>query len=335
MKEALFYKKLKSKQVQCELCPKYCVITDGNRGNCGVRENKEGKLFTLVYAKACSANLDPILKKPFYHFLPGEMAFSIATVGCNLHCKFCQNWTISQAKPEDVSAMDLPPTAVVEETKRANARIISYTYVEPVIFYEYMLDAAKLAKKAGLRNTIVSNGFINPEPLKQLCKYIDAANIDLKSISDKFYRETCGAWLAPVLETIKTLHKKGIWLELTNLIIPTLNDSLKDIKALIAWVKKNVGLDVPLHFTAFYPCYKLAHLPPTPPEILLKARQLALKAGLKYVYAGNILNVETNSTYCPKCRKLLIRRIGFTVAENNIEKGKCKFCGESIAGVWS
>lgn len=335
IKEALYYKKLKGNVVQCQLCPRYCAIKENERGNCGVRENKKGRLYSLVYGRPCSANLDPIEKKPLYHFLPGEQAMSIATAGCNLHCKHCQNWTISQAMPEDVVALNMPPKLVVSETKKSGSRTISYTYTEPTVFYEYMIDTAKLAKKQGIKNTIVSNGFINPKPLEELCKYLDGANIDLKAISDNFYREVCSARLQPVLDALIMLHKKGVWLEITNLIIPTLNDKKSDIKKLIAWIKENLGLDVPLHFTAFYPCYKLSDLPSTSIKILQTARELALKAGLHYVYTGNLPDEEGNTTYCPSCGKALIKRQGFFGISNiGIVKGKCKFCNEKIAGVW-
>lgn len=334
MKEALFYKKLKNEIVQCQLCPHFCTLKDSERGKCGVRENKKGVLYSLVYGKPCSLALDPIEKKPFYHFLPGQFALSIATVGCNLKCKQCQNYEISQAKPEEVQVREIKPKEIVEEAKKQNVKIISYTYTEPLVAYEYVLDMAKLAKKAGIKNTIVSNGFINPTPLKELCKYIDGANIDLKSIRDKFYREICEARVAPVLETLKILKEKGVWTEITNLLIPTLNDSEKDIKELVKWVKENLGTRTPLHFTAFYPCYKLSHLSPTPIETLKKARKISLQEGLEYVYTGNIQDEEGDSTFCPKCRKILVRRRLFSIIENNLKQGRCKYCNRKIDGFW-
>jgi len=298
-----------------------------------VRENRAGTLYTLVYGRPCSLALDPIEKKPFYHFMPGKQALSIATAGCNLHCANCQNWEISQAKPEEVPSLHMPPEKVVLKATKENVDIISYTYTEPTIFAEYVLDIAKLAKKAGMKNTIVSNGFINPEPLKQLCRYIDGANIDLKSISDTFYKKVCQARVQPVLDALKIMKEEGIWIEITNLIIPTLNDKETEIKKLIVWIKNNLGVDVPLHFSAFYPAYKLLELPPTSFAILKKARKLAMKAGLHYVYTGNISDEEGSTTFCPKCKKALIKRRGFYVSESNIENGKCS-CGETIAGVW-
>jgi len=334
MKEALFYKKLKNKIVQCQLCPRFCIIKPGERGKCRVRENQKGKLISLVYGKPCSLALDPIEKKPLYHFLPGQIALSIATVGCNLNCKHCQNWEISQANPEDVSSQETKPEDVIKEAKKNKVKIISYTFTEPTIFYEYMLDIAKLAKKQGIKNMIVSNGFINPEPLKQLCKYIDGANIDLKSIDNNFYKKICDARVKPVLESLKILKQEEVWVEITNLLIPTLNDKEKDIERLVGWIKNNLGAEVPVHFTAFYPTYQLSNLPRTSIETLKKARKQAKKAGLKYVYTGNIPDDEGDNTFCPKCKKLLIKRRLFSVIENNLKESKCPYCNEKIDGVW-
>ncbi len=335
MREALFYKKLKDGSVQCQLCPHFCVLKEKERGKCGVRENRDGKLVSLAYGRPCSLAIDPIEKKPFYHFLPGEAALSLATVGCNLKCKFCQNSEISQARPEEVPFKEIKPEEIVEMAKKQGTKIIAYTYTEPTIFYEYMLETAKLAKKAGIKNVIVSNGFINPVPLKKLCKYIDGANIDLKSIEDKFYREVCEARVKPILETLKILKKEKIWTEITNLIIPTLNDSEGGIKKLVEWVKENLGKETVLHFTAFYPCHKLLGLSPTPIETLKKARKIALDRGIKYVYTGNLPDEEGNNTFCPKCNKMLIQRRLFSITENNLNKGKCPKCHEKIDGVWN
>jgi pyruvate formate lyase activating enzyme len=333
MKQALFYKKLKEKIVQCQLCPHYCTLKDGETGKCNVRQNKKGKLYTLVYNKPCSLTTDPIEKKPLYHFLPGEKALSVATVGCNLRCQHCQNCEISQARPEQIYNQDITPEQIVQEAKKRDARIIAYTYTEPTIFVEYVLEIAKLAKKQGIKNVIVSNGFINPPPLKELCKYIDAANIDLKSINRDFYREICGARLTPVLESLKILKQEGVWLEITNLIIPGLNDSEKDIEKLVEWIARNLGEKTPLHFTAFYPTHQLSHLPPTNLNSLKKAREIALNSGMKYVYTGNIR--EDSNTLCPKCSKILIKRTLFSITENNINESKCKYCNGKIDGVWN
>ena len=333
MKEALFWDKKNDKSVQCHLCPRNCVIKENERGNCRVRENKKGKLYSLVYGEACAVAIDPIEKKPFFHFLPKSKAYSIGTAGCNLHCKFCQNWTTSQANPEDVHTEKLSPAQIVKNAIDNNCESIAYTYNEPIVFYEYALDTAKLAKKKGLKNIIVCNGFINQEPLLEWCKYIDAANIDLKGFTDKYYKDITGAWLQPVLDTIKTLHEKGVWLELTNLIVPALNDDMKTIKKMCEWIKENIGPDVPLHFSAFYPCYLMEDVPATPPETVIKARNIALKAGLNYVYAGNILAEKEGNTLCPQCGEVLIKRKWFEVEENNIKKGKCN-CGHKINGIW-
>ena len=333
LKEALYYRKLKNDLVRCNLCPRFCVIKNGSRGNCGVRENLGGKLYSLVYAKPVSIAIDPIEKKPFYHFLPGSKALSIATVGCNLHCAHCQNWEISQAKVEDVPYIAAPPLQIVQQAKLKGAQSISYTYTEPTVFYEYMLDIAQPAKKENLRNNIVSNGFINPVPLKKLCSFIDAANIDLKG-NEVFYEKICQGKMGPVLETIKLLHEKKVWVEITNLIVPGYNDNVEEIKKMVSWILENVGNDVPLHFSAFYPCYKLTNVKPTPPEFLMKARVIAKNLGLNHVYTGNIADVEGSSTFCPKCGSKVIIRQGFFVTENRLIDGKCPSCNEKIAGVW-
>ncbi|MEA3515220.1 MAG: AmmeMemoRadiSam system radical SAM enzyme [Nanoarchaeota archaeon] len=333
LKECMFYEKLKENTVQCHLCPRHCMIAEGKRGNCKVRENQKGKLYSLVYAKPCAIAIDPIEKKPLYHFMPGSSVYSIGTAGCNLHCKFCQNWTTSQARPEDITPMTLTPKQLVEEAEYHGCHAIAYTYNEPIIFYEYALDCAKLAKKKGIKNIIVCNGFINQEPLKEWCKYIDAANIDLKAFTDKFYKQMTGAWIKPVLESIKILKKQGIWLEITNLMIPTLNDKPAEIKKMCKWIKENIGTTTPLHFTAFYPCFKLLDVPPTPKETLLKAKSIADKEGLKYVYVSNVPAEKESNTYCPKCRNLIIERGQFNITQNNISKGKCS-CGYKADGIW-
>jgi len=331
MRQALYYKKLKNNKVQCQLCPHYCAISDGKKGNCGVRQNKKGKLYSLVYGKACSASVDPIEKKPLFHFLPGHSSFSIATVGCNMHCLHCQNWEISQAK--SILGKTLMPEDIVTQAVESNCKSISYTYTEPTVFYEYAIDTMKLARKKGIKNIIVSNGFINEEPLLEWCKYLDAANIDLKGFDNIFYKKVCSARLEPVLNSLKILKEKGIWLEVTNLIIPTLNDNLDKVKKMCRWIVDNLGSDVPLHFSRFFPHYRLVDLPPTKEETLKKARDSAKKAGINYVYIGNMYVEDGENTYCPKCDELLVERKGFGVLRNNLKKSKCG-CGESIAGVW-
>jgi len=332
-KEAVFWKKLKNGLVKCELCPHFCTIGKGKYGKCRVRKNVEGKLYAMSYDVPVSVNIDPIEKKPLYHFLPGTMSYSVGMAGCNLACSFCQNWELSQKSAEELISPKVMAKEIIEKAVEYECPSVSYTYSEPSVSYEFVLEMAKLARKKGLKNVLVSNGFINPEPLKKLCKYIDAANIDLKGITEDFYSKICGARLKPVLEALKIYKKEGVWLEITNLIIPGFNDSKKDIEKLVLWVKKNLGNDVPLHFSAFYPMYKMINVPETTVEKLKEAREIALKRGLKYVYTGNLKDDEGSATYCFKCRNPLIMRQGFRVTENRIVKGKCR-CGEKVAGVW-
>jgi len=333
MQKALFWKKLKEGIVQCELCPHFCVIKEGSYGKCRVRKNVAGTLLAMSYARPVSVNIDPIEKKPLFHFLPASKTFSIGMAGCNLSCSFCQNWELSQKSAEELISPEKKPEEIVKEAIEAGCPSISYTYSEPLVSYEFVMEIAKAAKKKGLKNVIVSNGFINPGPLKEILKYIDAANIDLKSISDEFYKNSCQAKLKPVLEALKILKKKKVWLELTNLIIPGLNDSESEIEKLVVWIKKNLGVDVPLHFTAFYPQYQMMNVPETGVESLIKARKVAMKHGLKFVYTGNLPDKEGSSSFCPKCRKSLVRRGWLTKMENDFKEGKCQ-CGEKIPGVW-
>ena len=333
-KEALYYKKLgESNNIQCQLCPHFCFLKNNEIGKCKARQNIDGKMISLVYGKLCSIAIDPIEKKPLNHFFPGEKTLSIATTGCNLSCKNCQNWQISQANSDEVTSLILKPEDIIKEAIKRKSKIISYTYTEPTIAYELVLDIAKLAKKKRIKNVIVSNGFINPLPLKELCKYVDAANIDLKSINNDFYERICNARLEPVLETLKILKENNIWIVITNLIIPEFNDSTQDIEKIVLWIVKNLGKEVPLHFSAFYPNYKMLNLPATPTQTLIKARNIAISKGMKYVYTGNINDEIGNNSYCWKCKKLLIRRRHFSIEENKIKKGKCS-CGEKITGVW-
>jgi pyruvate formate lyase activating enzyme len=331
---AMHWEELTENVVHCHLCPNNCLIKPGARGVCGVRENRDGKLYTLVFGLPCAVHIDPIEKKPLFHFLPRSSVLSIATAGCNLRCKFCQNYDISQRKPEELQNFRLGPKEVVQMAKKRRTPSIAYTYSEPTIFYEYMLETAKLAKKAGIKNTIHSNGYINPEPLRKLCPYLDAANIDLKGFTDQFYRELTFGRLQPVLRTLKILKEEGVHLEITNLIIPTKNDDLVVIKRMCEWIRDSLGRDVPVHFSRFWPKYKLTNLPPTPVEILERARDIAIQVGLKYVYIGNYPNHQAESTYCPNCGKLLIQRVGYHILQNRVTDGKCKYCGEEIPGVW-
>lgn len=335
LKEALFYDKLDNHNVQCQLCPRRCVIPPGARGFCGVRENRGGRLYTLSFAKAVSVNdLDPIEKKPLFHFLPSVRTLSVATAGCNLRCKFCQNWEISQRRPEELDYTYLEPEGLVRLAQASARPVIAYTYSEPTIFYEYMLETAIAAKNAGIRNVMHSNGYINVEPLRKLAKYLDAANIDLKGFSGEYYGSLTEGTLEPVLVSLKILKDEGVHIEITNLILSGYNDDPEAIKKMCLWIKDNLGRDVPLHFSRAFPVYKLTSINPTPYETLLKAREIAVGCGLKYVYIGNLVGNPYESTYCPKCQKIIIQRNGYFIAQNNLEAGRCKFCGEKIAGVW-
>ncbi|MEW6088736.1 MAG: AmmeMemoRadiSam system radical SAM enzyme [bacterium] len=324
----------KAKVIQCTLCPKECKLYEGQKGDCRVRIHLDGKLNTLVYGRPCAVHVDPIEKKPVYHVLPGSAAFSIATAGCNLHCKFCQNWEISQKDAEETTNFNMPPRDVVNNALSSGSKSIAYTYSEPNVFYEYVLDTAKLAKKAGLKNIIISAGYINPEPLKEISEFIDVYKVDLKAFNDKFYQEVCSATLQPVIETLKNLKRFGVWTEIVNLIIPTLNDDLAEIRKMCQWIKTELGNDVPVHFSQFYPQYKLKNLSPTPLETLLQSRKIAAEEGLRYVYLGNIPQGEWNNTYCPNCKNLLVERIGYFVRQVQINSGQCKFCKFKIAGIW-
>jgi len=321
-------------QVQCELCPKMCLIKPGQSGECRVRINIDGVLRTVVYGFPCSINIDPIEKKPFFHFLPASTTLSLATVGCNLHCRNCQNWEISQCNPEDSQAVFCPPERLVELTKNYNCPSLSYTYTDPVIYYEYTYDTAKLARDSDIRNTLVTAGYINPEPWKKLLNYTDAARIDLKGITDDFYRQVCSATLKPVQDSIVLTRANNVHLEIINLIIPTLNDQPEQIRQLARWLKANLGSDIPLHFSRFFPQYKMQHLPPTSLTTLDMAREIAISEGLDYVYIGNIQSRQGQNTYCPACKRLLIERSGFTVLQNQLKDGRCPDCSREIYGVW-
>ncbi len=320
--------------VRCNLCPHRCIIADGERGACRVRENRNGRLYSMVYGNPCAVHVDPIEKKPFYHFLPTVAAFSIATAGCSLSCLYCQNWQISQVPPEQTKNVDLPPADVVRYAQQYQAPVIAYTYSEPMVFYEYMLATARLARDAGLRNVVISAGFINPEPLRELCQAVDAIKIDLKGYDEEFYRDVCGAELGPVLEAIRTVHESGAHLEIVNLVVPTLNDSLEQLRALARWVARELSPDVPLHFSRFHPQYKLTNLPPTPVETLEQAREIALEEGVRFVYVGNVPGHPGNNTYCPVCGQTIIVRQGFAVTEYHLQGGNCAYCGEPVPGVW-
>jgi len=333
--EAMYYEKLGDGIVQCGLCPRRCVLARGERGACRARVNVGGVLRTIVYGRLVAVNNDPIEKKPLNHFLPSTRALSIATAGCNLGCVFCQNWQISQAYPEKAKHIVATPEQVVAMAKRYGCDTIAYTYTEPTIFYEFMLDTAKLARKNGLKNAWITCGYINPKPLKELCKVMDAANIDLKGFDEKFYMTYCKATLAPVLETLKLALKEGVWVEVTNLVIPGANDDPATIRKMCEWYVKELGPDVPLHFSRFFPRYRLLDKPVTPSATLIKAASIARKAGIHYVYIGNIALEEGRDTICPKCGHVCIQRRGYFVVKNDLKDGHCPKCGAKIAGVWT
>jgi pyruvate formate lyase activating enzyme len=335
MKEAYLYEKLGKKRVRCHLCGHRCLIKDGFKGICGVRENRDGMLTTLVYGKVIAMHVDPIEKKPLFHFLPGSRSYSIATVGCNFRCRFCQNSDISQM-PSDynrISGDDIPPINIVKMAKESRSSTIAYTYTEPTIYYEIALDTARLAVKEGIRNIFVSNGYMTEECLMDIHPDLHGINIDLKAFSDKFYKEQCGARLEPVLNSIKKAHELGIWVEVTTLLIPGLNDSdeeLKDIAEFLA----GVDPEVPWHISRFHPTYHLTNNYPTPPEDIHRAKDIGCSSGLKYVYTGNLPGDEGEKTFCHSCGEMLIDRYGYSIRKNSIKDGRCSRCKAEIPGVW-
>lgn len=319
---------------KCLICPNECVIKEGETGVCHNRVNYQGKIYSLAYGNPCAVNIDPIEKKPLNHFLPGSKAFSIGTAGCNLACMNCQNWTISQVSPKETRNYDLLPDNLIAQTIVAKCQSIAYTYSEPISFYEYTLDSAKLARQEGIKNVLVSAGYINDEPLRNWCKYIDAARVDLKSFSNDIYLKLSAGALQPVLDTLKTFAEMGVWLEIINLVVPSWTDNLDMIKRMCNWLVENKLANSPLHFDRFHPDYKLTQLSATPIGVLTQAREIALAAGIKYVYIGNVPGLDAQNTICPKCHETLVERRGFTVVQNNLAKGACKKCGERIPGVW-
>lgn len=333
--EARFYEKLPYKKIKCKLCPRECVIDDRERGYCGVRENRGGTYYSLVYARVCAAHVDPVEKKPFFHFLPGTLAFSVAAAGCNVNCKMCQNWDISQVRPEQVRATHVPPRDLAAMAKQYQCASIAYTYSEPVVFYEYVADAAQAGRAAGIKSAVVTGGYIQQDPLRKLCERVDAIKVDLKAFSPKFYKEIVNGELKPVLDTLVTIRKLGMWNEIVYLVIPSLNDGDEEFKGLARWVKTELGADVPLHFSRFHPEYLLKNLPPTPVKTLERAKAIADSEGLHYVYIGNVPGHPAENTYCPKCRRVVVERTGFTIRSMHIRKGRCRYCQQAIAGVWS
>jgi len=334
MKEALFYEKLDNHAVQCHLCAHHCVIARGKRGICGVRENRGGILCTLVYGRSIAENIDPIEKKPLFNFLPGSKSFSIATAGCNFRCLHCQNHDISQMPRNRAVIMgkNLSPEDVVSLAKENGCESISYTYTEPTIFYEYAYDIAKLASAEGLKNVFVTNGYITEEPLRAISPYLDAANIDLKSFTEGFYKKICGAKLQPVLDAIKLYRDLNIWIEITTLIIPTHNESPRELEQIASFIKE-LGTDIPWHITAFHPTYRLTDRSSTPVSALMQARDIGIRTGLRYVYVGNVPGERGENTYCYKCGELLIERCGFRIIRNSISDAQCPKCQTKIDGI--
>lgn len=335
IKEAMFYTPLEEGKVRCFLCHHRCLISPSKRGLCGVRENQNGVLYTLVFGEAVSLNVDPIEKKPLFHVFPGSTSFSMATVGCNFRCLQCQNHEISQMPLDHgrIEGSPASPDKIVSLARQHRCRSISYTYTEPTIYFEYAYETALLAHQEGIKNVFVTNGYMTEEALRTLQPYLDAANVDLKSYNETFYREVCGAKLSPVLENLKRMKEMGIWVEITTLVIPTLNDSDREFEGIAQFIL-TLGPEVPWHVSAYYPTYKMVTPPRTPASSLHRAREIGLKAGLRYVYCGNIPGEEGEDTTCPHCGKKVIQRAGFRVVTNDVIRGECRYCQGKIDGLW-
>jgi pyruvate formate lyase activating enzyme len=330
-----WFEPLDGGDVRCTLCPHRCRLADGQRGRCRVRENRGGTGYTLAYGNPCLVQLDPVERKPFFHVLPGTRALSVSTAGCPIECRFCEVWDMALVAPEEVYAYDLPPERLIEHALEVGAASISFAFGEPVAFFEYMHDAAALARAAGLRVLVHTSGYIEEAPLAALSTVIDAVNVDLKGFDEAYYRDMCGAELAPVLRTLRRLHDSGVHVEITNLVIPTLNDDADGVRAMCRWIASELSPDVPLHFSRFYPLYKLTNLPPTPVSTLDRARAIALEEGLHYVYVARVTGHEGEDTFCPHCGSTAIARLGFMVEEVAIDDGRCRACGGRIAGRWT
>ena len=333
MMEAMLYERLPDEKVQCNLCAHRCVIQKAKKGICRVRENIGGKLYVMNYGKLIAQHVDPIEKKPLFHFYPGSKAYSIATAGCNFQCEFCQNYDISQmpVRENRIIGQDSPPKETLVKAIQLGCKSIAYTYTEPTIFYEFAYDVAQLANDENIKNIFITNGFITSEALQKIAPYLDAANVDLKSFSNGFYKKICKAKLPPVLDTIKMLNQLGIWIEVTTMVIPTLNDTEQEFHSIAEFIV-SISREIPWHISAFYPAYKLKYLPPTPLEVLNRARVIGLKTGLHYVYLGNVTNHGNADTKCPDCGQILIERSNFGIIKNNIRDGSCQYCGRGIAG---
>ncbi len=334
MKEAKYFERLDNKKVHCYLCPRHCKIGEGQTGFCFIRANKNGTLYQLAYNQPYAIHIDPIEKKPLFHFHPGTDILSIGTAGCNMGCKFCQNWDISKAKHDHNQAFDFTPEVAVETARNRHCQSMAYTYNEPTIWAEYAEDLSAEARDHGLYNVMVTNGYITPEVIEEVYQNIDAANIDLKAFTEEFYRKITLTHLQPVLETLQILQKMGVWIEITDLVIPTLNDDTTEFIEMCEWIVDHLGPDVPMHFTAFHPDYKLRNLPPTSPAILEQARTIARDIGINYVYVGNVYS-ESANTYCPHCNHLLIKRSWHAILEYNLDHNQCPECGQTVPGHFS
>lgn len=332
--EAKYFEKKQGALVECLLCPRKCIVGDRERGYCGVRENREGRYVTLVHSRPCSVHVDPIEKKPFFHVYPSSRALSLATAGCNVNCKFCQNWEISQFRPEQTRNYRLSPEDIVHKAKISGCATIAYTYSEPVVFYEYMYDCAVAGNEAGVDSVVVTAGYIQEKPLRELLPEVLAVKVDLKAYDEDYYKKIVRGELKPVLDSLVTIASSGKWLEIVYLVVPTLNDSPALIEKMAAWIRKELGAWVPLHLSRFYPQYLLKDLPPTPVSTLTQMRNISMDQGLKYVYVGNVPGHPGEHTYCPRCGKQIISRLVFFIGENYVENGRCTYCGEKIEGVF-
>lgn len=332
---ARWFTRLPGDVVECGLCPHHCRVPDGERGTCGVRENRGGTYYTLVHSRAVALHVDPVEKKPFFHVLPGEPAVSLAAAGCNFDCRCCQNWEIAQARPEQLRSAALPPDTVVALARKNRARLVACTYTEPVVWSEYVLDIARAGRGAGLRTLVVSNGFIEQEPLRELAPHLAAYKVDLKAFSETFYRDHCRGRLAPVLDTLRRLKALGVWTEIVVLVVPALNDTPEEARALARFVRTELGPDTPLHFTRFHPAYRMDNIPPTPVAAIDAAREAALAEGLRFVYVGNVPGHRGESTWCPGCGARLIHRVSVALVQNRLKDGACPDCGRAIPGIWA
>ena len=334
-REAEYYESLTDGKVQCTLCPNMHIIKKGELSFCRTRINRNGKLYTLAYNNPCVLNPDPIEKGPFYHIRPGTTTIALGIGGCNLRCLYCQNWNIAQERPDRLKTLDLPKEKVLDSAKEKECKTILFTFTEPTVYPEYVKEVTAFTASEGIKNVICTAGFVNPEPLKDLCKNVEGFAVTLKAFNDKFYQKICGQNLAPVLKSLETIKAEKRWIEIVNLVVPSYNDDMKVIKEMCQWIKKNLGEDTPIHFGRFVPEYKLKDLPMTPIKIIDEARQTAQEAGLKYVYTFNVAPHDGNNTYCPNCKKAVIKRLAFKILENNLKKGTCGSCGSKLAGIWS